>query len=58
VHLVGIYILEYGYVTCLMHTEPQDPSQLQKNCLWNVSQIVLNMMGVLKDAELFQLLSK
>jgi hypothetical protein len=57
VHLVGIYILGYGYVTCLMHTE-QDPSLLLKNCVWNVSQIVLNMMGALKDAELFQFLSK
>ena len=53
-----LFLGQYGYVTCLIHTEPQDPSLLQKNCVWNVSQIVLNMMGVLKDAELFQLLTK
>jgi hypothetical protein len=41
-----------------MHTEPQHPSLLQKNCVWNVPQIVLNVVGVLKDAELFQLLTK
>jgi hypothetical protein len=41
-----------------MHTEPQDVSMLQKYCVWNVSQIVLNAMDVLKDAELFQLLNK
>jgi hypothetical protein len=41
-----------------MHTEPKDPSLLQKNCAWNVSQFVLNVMGFLKDAELFQLLTE
>jgi hypothetical protein len=41
-----------------MHTEPQDPSLLQKYCVWNVSQIVLNMMAILKGAEIFQLLNK
>jgi hypothetical protein len=34
-----LFLDKYGYVTCLMHIEAQDPSLLQKNCVWKFHKL-------------------